>query len=102
MSSISRTLAIAGALALGVGSFSARGQVAGAARPMEPSNGGRVGPGSRPGSPAGRYFASPYRGGDPAGWGASRPRASSADSSRDWSTGRNIPLAKPWLRPLPR
>jgi len=103
-----RTLALAGLLAVGgglcIGASSARAQVVGGpvAGPVVPryyySYGGTYyAPGyyGATNTARGYYYGGGYYGapGYPGGGTVN-------GFARDWSTGRNLPLAKPWMRPL--
>ena len=97
-----KTAALALGAFLGLGTSAAHAQVAAAAptygpRAFVPAT-GRVNYG---GVYYGSNFYGPggYFGGTTNGY---NPGRVGPGPVRDWSTGRNVPLAKPWMRPLPR
>jgi hypothetical protein len=88
------------AIGLGVEASSARAQVPGGTY----TYGGRTYTYYPQGGYYARSYYSPYLYYYPGGYTLNgyNPGPVGPGPTRDWSTGRGVPLAKPWMRPLPR
>ena len=92
----------AGVLALGLGASTAHAQVA-ARGPVAPTPArayyyGAMTPGSN-----GQFYGPAYYSFTPANPnGYTQPGQRGPGALRDWSSGRTVRMAKPWMAPLPR